>query len=396
MRGDFRMAARLAESMRTDDAIFVARANRIAPQRCVKREIIPVPSARGSSVASEAAALFGQTGVGLHPDTIADIHGCLVDHGVAFACLSAEPREDGSRVDLTVNYWPIEHVRWDPNLRSYVTRVDPGSSDEGWEVPITHGDGRWVVFAKAEVEAFKHGTLLPAALVWARHAFALRDWSRGSNAHGSAKIVGELPESVPLQDANGALTPEAAAMLELLRDYAQGDSPVGIRPAGSKTEFVALTSGAWQVWNELVTNAERAAARIYLGTDGTLGATGGAPGVDISALFGVASTIVQGDLECLERGLNTGAIEPWCAMNFGTSALAPRLRYVVPDPDLDAARESMKVRRTAFYKDIAYAYSVGFAITQEFVDERAAAHGITAPTLSGTLPPLPGQFWSLA
>src|SRR5262249_10848254 len=152
-----------------------------------------------------------------------------------------------------------------------------------------------------------------------------------------AKVIGEMPEGVPLQK-DGALSDEAAAMVELLRAIASGDSPIGIRPAGSKTDFLVNTSTAWQIFENLSTNAEKAAARIYLGTDGTLGAQGGAPGVDIKALFGVASTIVEGDLECLERGFKTGTIEPWTALNFGDSSLAPTRKYLLPDPDLQTLR----------------------------------------------------------
>src|SRR5690606_9632438 len=98
---------------RTDDAIFVAKTNRLAPQRCVEVAMVP-PKKAGASIAKEADALFGREGVGLLPETVADIHSCLVDHGVAFAYNVPVPREDGSRVDFEVHVWPIEHVRWDP------------------------------------------------------------------------------------------------------------------------------------------------------------------------------------------------------------------------------------------------------------------------------------------
>jgi len=197
-----------------------------------------------------------------------------------------------------------------------------------------------------------------------------------------------MPEGVALQGVDGGLTVEATAFLELLRAMASDDTPIGIRPAGSKADFVANNSTAWQVFSELVMNAEKAAARIYLGTDGTLGAQGGAPGVDISVLFGVASTKVQGDLECIERGLLTGLIEPWCAINFGDSSLAPARRYLLPDADEDALRASVADRRAAFFADIAAARDNGFDVTQEYVDAVAKEYGVTAPVLAPP-PPAP-------
>lgn len=387
MRGQFSAPANLAAAMRTDDALAVARSNRLAPQRCIKVEIVPAKGARGRSVATEAEALFGHGGVAISPGTLADINGCLVDHGVAFAINVATPRDDGSRVDFEVHYWPIEHVRWDANARCFKTRVDPGdidrrmtSSGQG-EIDIVHGDGRWVVFQTHDHEPFKQeAAVMPGALVWARHAFAIRDWAKSSVAHGSAKVIGEMPEGVALQDANG-LTPEAAAFSELLRAIATSDAPVGIRPAGSKTEFLTNTSSAWQIFTELVANGEKAAARIYLGTDGTLGASGGAPGVDISALFGVAITKVQGDLAAIERGIHTGTIEVWCAVNFGDSSLAPTRRYMIPDADADAERASIGTRRAAFFADIDASRASGFEIDQKYVDAVAKGYGIDAPRL---------------
>ena len=380
MAGRFKLAARLAESMRTDDAIHVARSNRLAPQRCVKVELVPAKRAGGAKIANEADALFGQQGVGISPDTMRDIHDCLVVHSVAFGLAVPTPRPDGSRVDYYLSYWPIEFVRWDPYDRVFKTQVDGG-----FEETICHGDGRWVVFQEGEHEPFKNASLLAAAMVWSRHAFAVRDWSKSSIAHGSAKVVGEMPAGVALQKAdssgNSVPTDEAAAMLELLRSIASSDAPVGLRPAGSKTDFLTNTSTAWQVFAELVANAERSAARIFLGTDGVLGASGGAPGVDISALFGVATTKVQADLACIERGLQTGLIEIWTAVNFGDSKLAPYRRYMVPDADADADRASRATRRAAFHADIKEARANGFVVDQAYVNAVAEQYDVPAPLL---------------
>jgi hypothetical protein len=387
MRGLFSRPARLAESMRTDDALFVARANRLAPQRCIEVGIEAVDSARAKSIAGEAEALFGAKGIAIAPETAADLHGYVVDHGVAFGRVLWTPREDGSRVDPTLRAWPIEFVRWDSTLESFVTQTDGGP-----EEMITHGDGAWVIFCKHEIEPFKHGAILPAALVWARHAFASRDWAKGSVAHGNAKVIGTMPDGVPLQDENG-VTAQAAAFLELLQAIGSGDGPTGIKPAGSTIDFLTNNSTAWQVWNELVQNAEKAAARVYLGTDGMLGSQGGAPGVDIQALFGVASTIVEGDLECLERGFKTGLIEPWTAINFGDSTLAPTRKYLLPDPDEHSRRLETAERCEKFFAAVKAANEAGFEMTDEYIDTLAALYGVPAPKLAvKPAAPAPGSI----
>lgn len=401
MRGDFALAVRAAEQTRTDHALAVPWWNRLAPQKCIATAIKPGRGARSDTVAGEAEALFGPEGVGYTTATRADIHGCLVDHGVAFAQNVWTPRDDGTRIDVEVRYWPIEFVRWDVHLRMFMARIDlmdaaaahalvvanGGVAVRSAEVPIVHGDGRWVIFANHDDLPFrKDAAIVPSLTVWARHAFAELDWSKGSLSHGNAKVVGELPEGVPIQeeDEDGVvrLTEEALGLLELTKAIASADTPYGIRPHGSKIDVMANTSTAWQVWEKLAEKAEKAAARIYLGTDGTLGAAGGAPGVDVTALFGVALTRVQGDLGCMSRSVNTGTIEPWCAMNFGSSVAAPRHYYKVPDEDADAVAKARRERKAAFFVDIRAARENGFEVDQEYVDELAEEHDIDAPALA--------------
>ena len=165
------------------------------------------------------------------------------------------------------------------------------------------------------------------------------------------------------------------------RAIASDDSPVGIQPFGAAVDFLASGATNWQIFKELVDYATSEAARIYLGTDGTLGSKGGAPGVDVQSLFGVAATRVEGDLKCIEKGLRTGVIEPWCAVNFGDSTLAPTRRYMLPDADADAARASLATRKAAFYEEIEKARANGFEINQDVVNRIASEHGVTPPVL---------------
>lgn len=386
LRGQFARPAKMAEVMRTDDALAVARENRLAPFRCIKVQIEKAKdSPVAERIAGEAEALFGQNGVALTSDTVSSVASCLVDHDIAVAQTIPVPREDGSRVDLEIRAWPLEHVRWDSHDRCFKTRIDPSlplppDVTVGSEIPIIHGDGRWLIFQRYEIDPFKHAALLAAAVVWARHAYAARDWAKSSLAHGAVKALGTMPEGVPLKKA-GQNSDEAEAMIALMRGFIEGDELGGLKPFGSEVEFVENGSSAWEIFAKLIENAEKAAARIYLGTDGTLGASGGAPGVDIQALFGVAASKVQSDTDCISRGIKT-AIEIWTAMNFGDSALAPTRRYMLVDSDEDADRASMQTRRAAFFADIKEARENGFDVSQPYVDELAKAYGIDPPKLA--------------
>jgi len=210
----------------------------------------------------------------------------------------------------------------------------------------------------------------------------IKNWAGGSTSHGNPRVVGELPEGIPLRDISAdTLSPEAQAFLDMLTDAVSGEIAAVIRPHGSKTEVMANDSSAWQVFSELVTNRDRAACRVWNGTDGMLGSQGGAPGVDISVLFGVASTIVQSDLQCIEDAFYTAVSVPWTAMNYGTSRLAPRLKYQLPDPDAEKQRDIETKASDAFFKAIENYKKNGFRLTQDVVNRLAANYGVAPPEL---------------
>lgn len=374
MFGRFRMAARLAEATRTDYAIFASFLNRLAPQRGLPIKLEAAnETARALRVRDEAEALFGRRGVGIHPDTLADIDGTLANHGVAFAVNVATPRDDGSRVDFEMKSWPIEFVYWDPVRREYRTQVD-GFAEE----MICHGDGRWVVFQQDEWEPWKHGAILPVAMLWADHAFGVRDRAKASTAHGNAKVVGTLPTGISLQAADGKLTPEAQAFLELLRAIASADTPVGLKPFGATLDYIVNNSTAWQIFKEIIDSGDKAADRVYLGTPVTAQAAGGDA---VSYLFGVRNDIVEGSLKAIERGIRTGVLEPWTAINFGDSTLCPNRCYLMPDPDEDARRKSLAERTNAFYAAVKAAKDNNFVVDQPYVTALASDFGIAAPAL---------------
>jgi phage gp29-like protein len=373
MLGYFQQPARLVEATRTDYAIFASFLNRLAPQRGLPIRIEPAGGARGARIASEAEALFGRKGIGIKRDTLADIDGCLANHGVAFAVNVVTPREDGSRVDFEVKYWPIEFVRWDPVCRSFKTLTENG----GYET-ITHADGRWIVFQEHESEPWKFGAILPLALVWADHAFGVRDRAKSSNAHGNAKWVGALPEGVPLEDETGQLTREGKAFLQLLRDVASADMPVGIKPFGATVDYIVNNSTQWQIFKEIIDSGDKSADRVYLGHDSEADSVGGDM---VSYLFDVRNDIVEGALRAIETGLREGTIEPWAAINFGDSTFAPERCYLMPDADQDARLKSLGERYKLFHDTIAQAITNKFDVTQDYVNKLAKEFDITAPTL---------------
>jgi hypothetical protein len=410
MAGMFATPAEMSASMNTDDAIFVARQARLAPIEAITVALEAAgESAKAGRVAAQAEPLFGPGGTVLSKADAKAINRDLADHGVAFG-INAQwcPRPDGSGIDVVHRHWPIRDVSWDPAAERFVAmiRVDgdpppdkaPASMGRHGRlissVPIVHGDGRWAQYMSQAHHSWQHdAAILPGALVWARHAFGAGDLSAVSRSHGSPKWVGTLPAGESIQERDGdsdklKLSPQAKDLLDLMADLAGLPRPYGIKSHGSEVELIVNASTAWQIFETLMQGAEKAAARLWTGTDALLGAQGGAPGIDISALFGVASTIIQGDLGCITRAFHEGVIVPWAALSFGTSALAPRRVYQIPDPDLQRARDQYMAHEVAFVAAVSARRAANLLVTQKWVDDLADRLGVArgelaAPRASG-------------
>jgi hypothetical protein len=116
-----------------------------------------------------------------------------------------------------------------------------------------------------------------------------------------------------------------------------------------------------------------------------LGSVGGAPGVDVAALFGVATTIIQGDFEAIEQALNSGAYAPWTAINYGTSRYAPSFRYEMPDPDAAKKAEEQQAKREQMFTTLEKMEERGMIVDQAVVDQLAADIGLkSVPKLATT------------
>jgi hypothetical protein len=372
MRGDFFHAVRLAEAMRTDDALYTAYLNRIGPQNAVATKLVATGGERGEAVARKAAAACQ-----VPRDVLTGIAGTLANHGIAVGQIIREVKDDGARVDFRLTEWPLEFVKWNPWTEQLETIVRNG----GMRVPIVHGDGEWIVFRKFEILPWtQEAAILPASMIWGAHAYALADWAGSSRSHGLAKLFGELPDGVSLQqkleDGSIVLSDEAQAFLQMMVDVASGDSLAGIRPAGSKVDVPSNTSTMYQVFSELILDRKKAAFFVYLGTDAALGAAGGAPGVDIATLFAVASTKLQGDFEAIEQALNTGLYQVWTAINCGDSKYAPRIEYQIPDPDATAKSKDRGDAYDRLWSALKEARDAQMVVDQAYVNKLCLAFGI--------------------
>lgn len=296
--------------------------------------------------------------------------GCAF-HGIHIGEVAWDVRSDGSRLDPFMVSWPIESTEWEEHTGQLIALTTSG------RIPIIHGDGRWVVFAKHADRPWTWGGLIPLAGVWSDRGYAVRDRANSAESHGDDKWIGTLPEGVPLKSKQAdAFEDQMVRLYEARR--------VMLVPFGGMVKRDEAMAQNWQIFREIIEQSNKDAARILLGQDGSMIATGG-DYKKSAGMFGVRNDIIESDLATIGACLSTGLLRPWSLINHNRW---DRLsyRWLMPDADEDARRDSLTARRKALWEDITAARAADMVVDQAYVDARAAELGVMAPRLRIAVP----------
>jgi hypothetical protein len=359
MLGDFRVAADLAEAVKTDPQVYGAMLNRICPHRGLPLAF----EADGERVRREAEETFGDGGTAVPAAVEADAYEWMVQLGVSVEQVVWTPREDGSRIDARLETWPMSSV-WYDSLTGTLKTIT-GTSVE----TIEHGNGKWVVTKLHSSTPWQWGAVKPIGMAWAMRAHHIRDRALNSESHGESKPIITLPEGVKPTD------PEGEALIALAAEMRSRRSGGGI-PFGSKLALLESMAGNYQIFSIAIKSLDTDIARAYLGQDGSLVNEGGNY-VKTALLFGVRNDLVEGDMGARAYALNTGLYRPWSMVNFGRDWRVKSARQF-PDADQDARRESYGKRTDAFNKAIREYRANGFVVDQTVADELAREFGVKA------------------
>lgn len=364
--GQFSASWPLAVAMWTDPSIFAARLNRLAPALGLPREIVGGAS---DAVRNEATETFLTGPRAITNGLLSEVFDTNAMMGFMVYQNVWTPREDGSRIDVAIEPWPMAALVWRDYSQELLAQTTDGL------VPVVHGDGKWVVVRVRETKPWQSGALVPLAVVWPDGGYGRRDRSRNAEAHGEAKAVGYLPEGVNVAGPEGLAMAAALQKLHAARGLM-------VAPYGSEVKYLESMNQAWQIFREILTSSRSDAQLIMLGQDGAASSTGGNY-VKSSVLFGVRNDIVEGDVGSVGRAIGEGTLGPWEAVNFGAGGDLLSLHWLMPDADEDARRES-HAKRTADFNAAVKAYREnGFEISQEFVAALANSFGIEeVPTLA--------------
>ncbi len=356
-RGQFWTSAQLCDQVITDPNVLTALTQRVSPAVAVEPQI----TGDEGPMLTAAREYFPERRInsvvdpGVYSTALrAWVHAELALAGVSVLQALWKPRDDGSLIDGCLEPWPLSATYYDETRQQYFAITTKG------DVPINHGDGKWVVIAPWGYESHRKAAIRAIALTYGSSGYARIDRAGASRATGQPSIWGELPEGVKIDSPDGKAF--ATALKTVLRGRAWG-----IRPYGAKTDLVQITGQAAAIFGEILKSDKSEVFGALCGQDGTATDKGGTYTKAI-ILEGVLYSIVERDLGAEVGAIGTGFLRPWNALNGFDPKRAPALRYPLPDPEEDARVESI-LKRYGFACDAIKAMrGAGLAITQDVVD----------------------------
>jgi phage gp29-like protein len=234
----------------------------------------------------------------------------------------------GERVVPRLKVWHPRWLRYDWHSREWKLTVDDGT-----ELVITPGDGKWAMYTPyGSRRPWAGGVWRALGLLWLVKRFAMQDWARYSEAHGSATKVGYAPAGVKAETRK-----ELAADLDAL---VQGGSIA--LPPGYDIKVVEASAKTWDTFQAQIGLANTSAAIAITGQNLTTEVGGGS--FAAAAVHQVVRhDLIEGDSQTLSTTLHEQVLSWWAEFNFGDGTLAPWPMWdVAPPEDTKAKADNLR------------------------------------------------------
>lgn len=326
-RGDFSRAGALADAILADDRVQAVVGTRINGVLSLPLRFEVADDSPRAAQAAEALELDWWE--------IADE--AVLSEWLAYALLlgacAAELVWDtaGERSIPRLRVWHPSNLRRDEDAGVWQVRQ---AGDE-W-LTITPGDGKWAVLAPfGERRAGTRALVRAVALPWLAKSFAVADWNHYSELHGSGARVGKAP--------SGASDKTRREFRDDLARMAN-DSAI-VLPFGWELELLEAKVGSGDVFEKLISWADKAMAIAILGQNLTTDVEGGSLAA-AEVHENVRYDLIAGDAELLATVTHDQVVVWWAEFNVGDRALAPWPDWDA-QPPADQAAASTALATTA-------------------------------------------------
>lgn len=352
-RSDFRQAGLLADAVLADDRVQAALGTRV-------NGLLGLPlgfdAERDNAAGRKAAQLLEVDWWDIAPEATLNE---WVSYALLAGACAAELVWDTSGVRSVprLRVWHPSTLRRDPDTGAWSVTLAGGE-----ELPIVAGDGKWALLTPfGERRAGTRGLLRGLAIPWLAKQYAVGDWSRYSEVHGSGTRVGKAPsgataaEKQQFRDDLGALASDSAIVL----------------PEGWDVTLLEAKVGSGEVFEKLIDWADKAIAVALLGQNLTTDVEGGSLAA-AEVHERVRFDLVDADSEVLATTLHDHVVEWWAEFNLGDRSLAPWPNWDTSPPvDEAALATALSARAQALATLATAAAQTGLPIDWKAVAEQA-------------------------
>lgn len=237
--------------------------------------------------------------------------------------------------------WDTERAIWKPYLQSFnprysyyfwPTREHVAVTLDG-QVPVTGGDGHWVLHAPyGTYRGWMRGALRAVAQWWLARNYALRDWARYSERHGFPILLADTPF--------GADPDDVVSFRNSLTQL--GQESVLQLPAGPDVQtygkydlrYLEPKDRSWQGFQALIAQCNDEITLSLLAQNLTSQVKEGSLAA-ARVHADVRQAILEADARALAKTLYVQVLRPFAALNYGDPDLAPIVTWDVrPQEDL--------------------------------------------------------------
>lgn len=346
-RGRFRTSAQLVDAMGRDPAIGGALGTRV--RMLASRSALPFTvhasdsdGRRNEAVARRMLELWWHV---CPESTIAPMLRDSIMMGPAVG-YNEWQTVDGEWVPR-LRWLPAHGLEWHDRSIYSVESEWTYTTGDGQTLPVTPGDGRWVLHLPGGDRAWMYGAVRMLGLPWIMRSMTYRDWVRYCEKHGLPVLGIEEPHwaSDDVESDGGSEGTYADEFYDQFRNL--GSESVLRLPQGSTAEegswkatWIEPQSDSWESFQRLTSDLASQVDRVLLGRDTTAAARGGDGELNTER---VRVEYLASDAEPLSTTLRDQVWRPWALYNYGDAELAGWPRWDTrPPPDMQRRADTLK------------------------------------------------------
>jgi phage gp29-like protein len=358
-QGNFNGSARMVDAMGRDDRIDGVLGTRIQAVLGLPQALVPPVGQEKNTRAKLIAEELGIPWANLaNEDTLAEALKWKIMLGFWVGELiwydaAGKLQSDPQRLKI----WHPQHIRHDLETGRYLVNT----RDQG-EIPVTHGDGKWIIGAGKSPRPWMRGAVRSLWILWLGRQFDWRDFFLYGERTGQGVLAAKRSAS---DDTSQLITALRSVWRGVIADLPQE----GENGANADIDLLE-TDGGPDTFEKILDKIDTAIAVRLLGQNLTTEVSGGSFAAT-RAHERVRQDYLEADTDGLANDTQSGIFAPWVDRRYGARELAPYPAYNASEPeDVKVTAEGQK----AFGEAVKAVQDAGFDV--ENVDALAEKHGL--------------------